>query len=72
MNTGILSEVILRFPDAWELVADARLGFERLGVDQEVRHLWHLVVLSVLRIRVRGYEFSLRETTKCGVAQVLR
>jgi hypothetical protein len=29
---------------------------DRLGIEQEVRHLWPPVVLSMLQIRVRGHE----------------
>jgi hypothetical protein len=39
-------------------MVDARLRFERLSVDQEVRHRWPPVVLSVLRIRVPAYEVT--------------
>ena len=42
------------FPDAMELIVGARLGFERLGVEQEVRPpVVSAVVLSLLRIRAR-------------------
>jgi hypothetical protein len=38
-----------------ELIVGARLGFERLGVEQEVRPpVVSSVVLSLLRIRARG------------------
>ena len=42
------------FPDAMELIVGARLGFERLGVEQVHPPVVSAVVLSLLRIRARG------------------
>ena len=43
------------FPDTMELIVGARLGFERLVVEHEVRPaVVSAVVLSLLRIRAGG------------------
>jgi hypothetical protein len=43
------------FPDAIALIVGARLGFDCLGVEQEVRPpVISAIVLSLLRIRARG------------------
>jgi len=50
-----LCEVNPGFPDAMQLIVGARLGFERLSFEQEVRPpVVSAILLWLLRIRARG------------------